>query len=137
MLTSEHVCNTIGTLIGNILRKEELPEEKIVRMTIFLVEAVNIELFLYTRLYPELQNFEGKVYRGVTTSVEDYSKFKKLMETDVLENRVISVPLSLWSSSKLIQIPEGFMDLRNRPNCLNIMLVIHVINLDPEDLKFY
>jgi hypothetical protein len=74
MLTSEHVC--IGTLIGKILRKEELPEEKIVRMAIFLVEAVNIELFLYTRLYPELQNFEGKVYRGVTTSVEDYSKFK-------------------------------------------------------------
>lgn len=138
MLTTEKASSTIGKTIGDILRVKELPREDLVRFAVVLVEAVNIELFLYTQLHPRLQNFQGKVYRGITTSLEDYLKFNKLMEESVLENRVISVPLSLWSSSKDIGIAEGFLKYREDSNRnVFLMLAVNVINLAEDDLNLY
>ena len=51
-----------------------------------------------------MNNFEGKVYRGIGCTVEEFLQFKQVMEEKDIDKRVISVPLSLWSSSKNLAV---------------------------------
>ena len=47
------------------------------------------------------------------------------------DKKVISVPLSLWSSSKSLSVAEKFLKRRSQSEYENIILSIKVVNLDP------
>lgn len=85
-------------------------------------------------MFPELNNFQGLVYRGLRVSHQEFAKFKETLNI-TLEKRVISIPLSMWSASLDMNVACNFMFLRRVTNEeLNVMLEIHVVEMIPEDL---
>jgi len=105
---------------------------------VFMVELVNIDLFNMCFHQPDKKNFQGVVYRGVSLPMSDVQLFEELMLAPP-EGRSISVPLSLWSSSKSKEIAESFIEenLEHFPNHEPLLMKINVLNVDEEYLQYY
>ena len=102
----------------------------------FLVALLNINLHNYCLKYPVLKEFQGEVYRGVCRSEDDFLKFRALPDGPI-DQRYISMPLGLASSSVDRSQAEGFLSLQSDKAARLMLMEIHVIGLDEEQLAFY
>nr|KAG5697798.1 hypothetical protein BaRGS_016060 [Batillaria attramentaria] len=140
--TAEAGYSSFFAVIYALFRKDNSTEsEETIRAAVFLVELLNIDLFNYCLANPSLGNFQGTVYRGLSVSQEDLTKFRELF-TRPISQRYISVPLGLMSSSLNRAKAEEFLSLSvatsdpSKP-VFPLLMVIHVIELKPEHLQFY
>ena len=80
---------------NNIFRQADSVDIiQMIRNVTFMVELINIDLYNYCTKNPELQNFEGKVYRGMLVPDADIAAFKSL-RNEPLNRRNIAVPLGI------------------------------------------
>nr|KAG5697800.1 hypothetical protein BaRGS_016062 [Batillaria attramentaria] len=137
--TSPEGYRHIFSVVNAIFRKDESTKsEELIRSAVFLVELLNIDLYNYCLKYPQHDNFQGVVYRGMGVTKEDLKRFQELFRKP-LPQRYISVPLGLMSSTLDPKVAE-----RCAAKCLSetedfepLIMKIHVIELKPEYLQFY
>lgn len=98
-----------------------------------LIEAINIELYFYSKT-PSCTSLMGKkVYRALTISKEAYFAF-------IDQNlNVISAPLSLWLAFTIKTFALSLLkpDAALEDDEVNVMLEIDVLNLNYGDLKSF
>ena len=125
------------SVINSLFRKDDSTQsDKVIRAAVFLVELLNIDLYNYCLKYPHLGNFQGRVYRGVCLSDEDFHKFHALLGRPI-DKRYISIPLGLVSSSFDRLQAEHFLSMQSFLASRLLLMEIHVIGLNPEHLAFY
>ena len=91
--TSSEGYSKMYKFSNNIFRQADSVEAiQMIRNVTFMVELINIDLFNYCMKNPELQNFEGKVYRSMLVTDADIAAFKSL-RNEPLNRRNIAVPL--------------------------------------------
>ncbi|XP_065676563.1 uncharacterized protein LOC101237262 [Hydra vulgaris] len=112
-------------------------EEKI-RSVVFLIELINIDLFNYVHKFPEYQSFEGTVYRGMAISADSFKVYEDLM-LQPIEERYISIPLGLWSSSIYSNVAVDFVrdELKKDHQRVPLLMKIRVLNIEDKLLDFY
>ena len=125
------------SVINSLFRKDDSTQsDKVIRAAVFLVELLNIDLYNYCLKYPHLGNFQGRVYRGVCLSDEDFHKFHALLGRPI-DKRYISIPLGLVSSSLDRLQAEHFLSMQSFLASRLLLMEIHVIGLNLEHLAFY
>ena len=91
-------------IVRDVFRDDEAVNvQDIITSAVFIVELINIDLFNMCYHHHEKKDFEGIVYRGITLPEEDFTLFERLVE-EPIGKRYISIPSSLWSSSKNIKV---------------------------------
>lgn len=103
-----------------------------------MVELINIDLFNYIHKYPQFDQFQGIVYRGMALEPSSFNIFESLMDQPI-PKRYISIPLGLWSSSTKIEQAVNFVkdELVRHPGNEPLLLEIHVLNLKNDFLDYY
>ena len=122
---------------NNHFRSANLDNENEIHFFTFLVEILNIDLYHYYIKNPQLQNFQGKVYRGINLPHGPYRDFIQLQTKDIV-NRYLAIPLSFWSSTLNIEIAQEYIEKNSMgDNNYPILMIINVIELKPIFVSFY
>jgi hypothetical protein len=106
---------------------------------VFLIELLNIDLFHWHQCKPEVRNFSGIVYRGMTLSEKGLCDFKS-RSTQAVRNRNWAVPLSMMSASQRVENALDFAINHSRTSddlLKPVLLRIHVESLDSDALELY
>ena len=97
--TSSEGYSKMYKFSNNIFRQADSVDSiQMIRNVTFMVELINIDLFNYCMKNPELQNFEGKVYRSMLVTDADIAAFRSL-RNEPLNRRNIAVPLGIFHGS--------------------------------------
>ena len=139
LYTSVKGYEEIFSLINSVFRDESATSDTaIVTTAVFLVELINIDLFNYCLLNRRFSNFTGVVYRGMALQKGDYDAFQEIRNQPIA-NRYIATPLGLVSTSSSLDVANKFIArvLKIHKDRSPLLMKIHIIELEPEYLRFY
>ncbi|KAF8875461.1 hypothetical protein BD779DRAFT_213434 [Infundibulicybe gibba] len=104
---------------------------------IFLIELLNIDLFNYTALHDEGNDFQGIVYRGSYSPETRIQEFRDLYAKPLPE-RYWAVPLPIMSASLSpnTALAHALAEPRRQSSHL-LLWRIHVASLSPRSLEMY
>jgi hypothetical protein len=139
LYTSDGGYRQIFGAINAAFRADQLAKQPVtLRAATFLVELINIDLFHHLAMDPGADRFSGVVYRGMSLSKKDVSRFLQAASGPLLE-RYIAVPLAMVSASADTATAMRFAisDVEANPDKHLVLWEIIVVNLDPELLAVY
>jgi hypothetical protein len=137
LYTSSLGYDRIFKTVYDIFRSEGPISESVLLAT-FLVEILNIDLYNYWATHPEVQHYEGVVYRGMSVSCDAHASFVNLAQLPV-GSRSFSIPLALNSSSTSEAQAIPFMEygLEKHSDYVPLLHKIHVRGLSEKRLGLY
>lgn len=139
LYTSDSGYRQVYQVINEALRTESiLDEDSLLRSAAFLVELLNIDLFNFLARNAAVAGFEGTVYRGMCVTAQELERFRQIAQGPI-QDRYISIPLSMASSSRDIYYAMRFAMERSRrdPDVYPLLLEVKVYGLPREILAAY
>jgi hypothetical protein len=139
LYTSDGGYRQIFGAINAAFRSEGIANESATRRAAtFLVELLSIDLFHHRAIHADADGFSGTVYRGMSLSQEDVSRFSRAAAGPILE-RYISIPLAMASASVNAATAMHFAiaDVAANPDKHLVLWEITVRNLEPALLAIY
>jgi hypothetical protein len=119
-------------------RRNLIENPEMLRSVTFLVELLNIDLYRYIRSDPDVDKFEGRVYRGMRVDDRRFTEFTATAARD-MRNRYMAVPLSMTSTSasrdSALEFAKRTGDASDAPHAL--LLDVSVYSAAPQLLAAY
>lgn len=137
LYTSDEGYAKIFSCLNSIFRADDSTgDNNLIRLCVIIIEMLNIDLFFYCKLYPNVAGFSGVVYRGMVLSNDDVQSLIELLKKPI-KDRYIAIPLCLMSATTDINIAKQFSSKEHRANNCAVILKIHVLNMRPDMLQMY
>lgn len=139
LYTSELGYRTMFATINAAFRRDSLTSDRLaMRCSVFLVELLSIDLFNYRAANTAADNFEGRVYRGMSVSAAELEMFTRLA-TGPLSERYLAIPLAMASASQSMDNALAFVleESGRAPGRFPLIWDIRISSLDPGLLAAY
>jgi hypothetical protein len=134
--TSDFGYEVLFRAVKSIFRTDRVPSESDQRISAFLIELVNIDLYNRAKRVGQ-PSFVGRVYRGLWARPADVLRFEELAR-QAKDKRSFSVPLALDSTSASEDIAMRFIE-KAPPfaDATPILLRIEVGGMTPAEVDYY
>jgi hypothetical protein len=134
LYTSNEGYEALFVWAKNIFRSTRAAQDEI-KLAVFIVELVNIDLFNYWYRNPETAAFQGWMYRGMSMGKPDFDTLADGGDSEDIWKRYRSVPLALDSCTTDRGKAESFINPMTDE--VPVLLSIRAISLSDSSLGFY
>lgn len=139
LYASQYGYRKIFSIINTAFRSDGLVTDlTTLRCATFLVELLTIDLYNFVSSYHAVENFEGRIYRGMCVSDESLQMFKRTARGPITE-RYLSIPLAMISASsdRAKALEFATQQAARSPGAHPLLWDITVSSLAPELLTGY